>query len=267
MIRDEERYTLNVIQFPFNVLLTTILRVGSGNHISSDIGIIMERTLAWIEHDMARKESNGASPNIKSEPAVQTSQFQGAAQVTQPVTNGTLHGDVPAKDFYPDPVQNGQTPYPPLAYAGQPGSAQATPGGGDPQLFYAGHTATTTSSEEAAAAAAQANPLIAFASQATQHVAYQAPAAASDILWRQQPHSNNTWADWTAAIADSQDRYSANALLNLGAPPRETGPVVDAGGAISNPQDGAADLGVVANAHAGQWPLLLFDGSTTVSGP
>jgi hypothetical protein len=99
------------------------------------------------------------------------------------------------------------------------------------------------------------NPLIAFASQATQHVSGQ-----TGEEWRPQaqPFSHNmgnTWQQWTAAIADRQDHYSANALLTLNSSrPGDLGPSTE----HVNQGDGIA----TANTHAGQWPLLLFhDGS------
>jgi HPt (histidine-containing phosphotransfer) domain-containing protein len=122
-------------------------------------------------------------------------------------------------------------------------------------------TASNTSAAMEQAAAAQ-NPLIAFASQATQHVAGQAADN-----WPSQPQlmphnapPANTWQDWTNAIQDTQDRYSANALLTLNAGrPGDVGP----GGVADhvNQDDG------MGNTHTGQWPLLLFhDGSGGVSG-
>ena len=71
---------------------------------------------------------------------------------------------------------------------------------------------------------------------------------------------NNTWHDWMAAMADTQDRYSAtNALLTLGgaggsgARARLTDP-------ISEDSIGAATV------LTGQWPLVIFDGSDTITG-
>lgn len=106
------------------------------------------------------------------------------------------------------------------------------------------------------------NPLVAFASQATQHVS-------SDDGWRTQQvmaSGGNPWNVWTAAIADSQDRYSANALLTLGGTPhRGLGP----GG---HPDTSATDLNAgvslgQGDPHPSQWPLLVFhDGNGAVSG-
>jgi hypothetical protein len=132
--------------------------------------------------------------------------------------------------------------------------------------------------------ASSTNPLIAFASQATAQVSASQPGGETDE-WRQpqanlaaaaaaaqaQAHGTNGWHDWTAAIADSQtDRYSANALLNLGAGrPSDGNPAAGLGGGVSI----SADMGMVggpsgsAAPHPGQWPLLLFhDGNGTVNG-
>jgi hypothetical protein len=110
--------------------------------------------------------------------------------------------------------------------------------------------------------AAAQNPLVAFASQATQHVAGQAADG-----WPSQPQMMshgaapaNTWHDWTSAIQDTQDRYSANALLTLNSGrPGDVG----AGGVVGHVNQGDG----MGNTHSGQWPLLLFhDGSGGVSG-
>jgi hypothetical protein len=119
-------------------------------------------------------------------------------------------------------------------------------------------------------AAAAQNPLIAFASQATQHVAGQAaenwPGAQTQLM-SHNTHPANTWQDWTNAIQDThaipdtQERYSANALLTLNA--GRPGDVA-AGGVV----DHVSQADAMGTTHAGQWPLLLFhDGSGAVSGP
>jgi hypothetical protein len=110
------------------------------------------------------------------------------------------------------------------------------------------------------------NPLIAFASQATQHVADQAAdtwSAQSQLMAHNAAASTNTWHDWTNAIQDSQDRYGANTLLTLGSGrPGDVG----AGGVVDHAHQGDA----MGNSHAAQqWPLLLFsahDGSGGASG-
>lgn len=70
--------------------------------------------------------------------------------------------------------------------------------------------------------------------------------------WATGPNGGNTWNEWTHAMVDpsTQDRYSANALLTLGAGPRGPG------------DHGGRDMGVdghdVPQGQSGQWPGLLF---------
>ncbi|KMQ81394.1 hypothetical protein RF55_26467 [Lasius niger] len=73
-------------------------------------------------------------------------------------------------------------------------------------------------------------------------------------MW-QQAGSGNTWHDWTAAIADCQERYSANALLALGNTGRGsmTSSVL-ADGAVAQT---AGEMGMVPPGN--QWPLIMFD--------
>lgn len=125
------------------------------------------------------------------------------------------------------------------------------------------------------------NPLIAFASQAAaqvgaghgagvvgewrqaqENLAAAAAAAAVQAQAHGQAHGGTSWHDWTAAMADSQtERYSANALLNLGAGrPGNGNADTGAGGSVS--VSVSADMGLVGApgppGHTGQWPLLLF---------
>jgi hypothetical protein len=134
------------------------------------------------------------------------------------------------------------------------------------------------------------NPLIAFASQAAAQVGVGQPGSVVDE-WRQpqatliaaadaaqaqaqaqsqaQTHGGTGWHEWTAAMADNQtERYSANALLNLGAGrPGDGNPAAGSGDGIAVPV--SADMGLAGAAgpagHSGQWPLLLFhDGNGAV---
>ncbi|KAI1424439.1 fungal-specific transcription factor domain-containing protein [Xylaria sp. FL1777] len=98
------------------------------------------------------------------------------------------------------------------------------------------------------------NPLATFASQAAQ-------ITQPDIMWRPQSSGGNTWHDWTAAVVDNQDHYSANALMSLGGTNnhRPSGSILDGSGAngmnvgsmsMSNP--------ALTSSAQMQWPLLLF---------
>lgn len=213
----------------------------------------MERTISWIEHDSKQKDST-VTQTIKPDPA-DSSPFQLAAQPQAPQTMASNAADTTAKTFYADSGnQNGSTPYPSLAYAEQPSSNSLA----TTAAFEANNSYSYTPGVQATAGtgdnSAETNPLIAFASQATQHVADPTgTAAAAELLWRQSASHGNTWHDWTAAMADSQDRYSANALLTLGGGSRDPGGVSEAAT--------AAEMAAVT-APVGQWPLLLFDGAS-----
>jgi hypothetical protein len=188
-------------------------------------------------------------------------------------------------DYYNAGVANSAvSTYPPsLAYPNIPtisshgSSGQDMQAGGsyDPadssQYLYAPPTSTPIAHHSSSSE----NPLVAFASQAARVIVNQ-PGGDADT-WRQpqaiaaaaaaahdQTH-NTGWQNWAAAMADSQnDRYSANALLTLGA-----GRVSD-GHPAGGMGDGAGvslsgDMGLVGPSgsatHPGQWPMLLFHGT------
>lgn len=190
--------------------------------------------------------------------------------------------------YYGAGVPNSATPYPPLTYADQ--ATAAGPGhqnGASPfdsadgasYLYAAASAATTAASASPNPMDQSANPLVAFASQATRHVAVQSaedwqPQAATAAQMLGHNHAN-AWHDWTAAIAagagtnNSQERFSANALLTLGGSGRPGEIAVGHGGADHQvgQSDGMGGVGGVnvshmATAHSGQWPLLLFSPDT-----
>lgn len=225
---------------------------GSGPNISTEIGNIIDRTIAWIEEDMRnkdRKPSHSDTPPVmKQEPQSQTPSFQ-VFQPPAAIPNGTSQHDVPSKGYYQNGNINGQTPYPQLTYAGQTQEHIASTGY-NPETAMFHHT----SAQAVAAAtvpdvsAPHTNPLVAFASQATQQVAPAGP----DMMWQNR---GNTWHDWTAAIADSQDRYSASALLTLGGGARDA----MAGTGVPEVNTGASTNDI--NGVAQQWPMMLFEPS------
>ncbi|KAI8235222.1 Activator of stress protein 1 [Colletotrichum sp. SAR 10_86] len=234
------------------IINATVSLIGTGSGISNEINLIIERTISWIEHDSKQKE--GSLPQtIKPDPA-DSSPFQLSAQPQSTQALAASAAETAAKAFYAESAnQNGNTPYPSLAYAEQPGNNSLAANA----AFEANNAYSYTPAVQATGAAdetsAETNPLIAFASQATQHVADPTgSAAAAELLWRQSASQGNTWHDWTAAMADSQDRYSANALLTLGGGPRDPNAVSEAAT--------VAEMAAVTAAPVGQWPLLLFDG-------
>lgn len=154
-----------------------------------------------------------------------------------------------AKPYYQDSAgahHNGETgtAYPAMAYQG---TSFDTPHG----YMYSG-PAQETSHSAPAHPQVDVNPLITFASQATQHIVEPSNhAAADDYLWRQTAQGTN-WQDWAAAMADSQDHYGANALLTMGAGVR------DPHG--TNPEASLDLTGMPT--PAAQWPMLLWNDQT-----
>ncbi|KAF4971231.1 hypothetical protein FZEAL_9899 [Fusarium zealandicum] len=229
---------------------------GSGPSISAEIGSIIDRTIAWIDHDMRNRDGKGSqptiTPEIKQEQAPQASAYP-TSQIPSSGANGGPRADVPSsKGYFQDSSVNGQTPYPALAYSEHAQNSMA-PSAYDAEAMFYGSSAQATVAAVAAtalpASTTQANPLLAFASQSAQQVA---PQPAAEMLWQNR---GSTWQDWTTAIADNHDRYSASALLTLGGNTRDasTGPGVP--GVTAGPATN--DINSI-HPH-GQWPFMLFD--------
>lgn len=284
------------------------LTLGPGAKLSDEIGMVVDRTIAMIEHDMDGKGTGQTDQQVPPphQPAPQLQQDISAPPREQTTNSSAAEGfssnepnrSGTANDngYYNSGIANHATtgygapvPYTGQAIAGgQVSNSNSMAGVGpyDPAesaqyLYAAGAAANPASSMNQQAP--ETNPLIAFASQATAQVSAAQPGGETDE-WRQpqaslaaaaaaaqaqaQAHGTNGWHDWTAAIADSQtDRYSANALLTLGAGrPGDGNPAASLGSAGA----ASADVGIVApsgsTTHLGQWPLLLFDGNGTVDG-
>ncbi|KAK0624531.1 hypothetical protein B0T17DRAFT_492208 [Bombardia bombarda] len=266
------------------------LLVGTGGRLALEISTIIDRTITWIEHDMHHKD--GTPPSMKAEQS--TSPFQQTAINLKQLAKSTpttasantpteqRSSDTTSGNGYYDSTVGGSTAsYPSLDYSNlAAGNSEAHANGGNgvsgaydattgASYMYTGTPGVSTPTVPSAATGEQQptpNPLIAFASQATQHVAGHVAGHAADD-WRPTAqlmthNAGNTWHDWTAAIADSQDRYSASALLTLGSSRQG-----DIGSAmIDHVNQGEAMVGGVPTSHAGQWPLLLFhDGPGAVS--
>ncbi|KAK4680571.1 hypothetical protein QC764_100900 [Podospora pseudoanserina] len=259
--------------------------LGTGNRLATEVGVIIERTLGWIEQDMARKDAS--SQDIQ--PHSLKSQQDPSHGLSAVASGGTQPDQQPApingNGYYDSgPVPSSTTPYPALTYADQ-GAVQQNGGAatfdsadGASYLYAAASAATAASvSPNGSTPVEPTNPLIAFASQATQHVAGQStddwrPQAQASAAAQMMAHNAaNTWQDWTAAIAgaggnNSQERFSASALLTLGSGRPgdvQLGHVVEG---VPTQAD-AMGVGNVANTHSGaQWPLLLFHDGTGVPG-
>lgn len=196
-----------------------------------------------------------AVPDIKQEPQVQPAVYQAA-----PAAATILNGTIEPKDYYQE-AANTDTSYSTLTYGNQSQSSgpQPTAYETDTALFY--NTSSQAAADAAAAAAttvgvpdgsSQANAL-AFSSQAGQHLGTQAP---TDMMWHAR---GNTWQDWAAAIAHTQDRYSASALLALGNG-RTHSHITPSMIPDGTDGQGTTDMGVVP--HGAQWPLIMFDHNT-----
>ena len=105
----------------------------------------------------------------------------------------------------------------------------------------------------------QGNPLIAFANQPGHPLTSH---DAQNYMWQGQGRGN-TWQDWTAAIADTQDRYGANTLLTLGGAGRVP---MESAMLMGDPSMmGQAEMPHTDPA-APQWPMAVFDHTTSTAG-
>ena len=194
------------------------------------------------------------TPAIKVEPEPHPA-FQAPQEPPAP-SNGTTRSEVPSKSYYEDPNMNSQATYPQLSYGNQ-AQGNVAPSTFDPEVAllssYPTSLQATAALASADASSSQQNPLIPFNSHATQPVTTQTGA---DLMW--QPRVN-TWTDWTSNVIDSdQERFSANALMNLhqlGAGSRDAT-------AVSGSDETASAPANVMNSvpPGGQWPLMFYNG-------
>ncbi|KAJ6442523.1 family S53 protease-like protein [Purpureocillium lavendulum] len=229
------------------ILRETSLLLGCGPGISSQIGQMMERTIGWIEHDMRQKDPKHSATAAPQAPVKQEEQPQSYQPTQAPSMPPQAHGiSNGAAQGYQEASLNGQTSYPTITYSdgSQPTGASYQ---SDPSMFYGAAAAAP-----GVAGSTPPNPLSAFASQAVQHVGTPTQA---DLVW--QTGRGNPWHDWTAAIADSQERYSASALLTLGGNPARASVTSSSMMADGSVAQTAADMGMVP--LGGQWPLTMFD--------
>jgi hypothetical protein len=216
--------------------------LGSGSSIGAEIGTIIDRTIAWIDHDMRSKEPKSTQPSItpeiKQEQAAQSSTYP-TPQVPSTASSGNTQGEVSTKSYFPEPQMNGQPPYPTLAYnEPTPNGLPAYDAG---TMFYNTTAQAAATTSALSSSVAQVNPMLAFSGST------QVPQP--DMLWQGR---GNTWHDWTSAIADTQDRFSASTLLTLGGNTRDASTST---GVTASPS--ANDINNIQN--GGQWPLIIFD--------
>ncbi|KAL8399572.1 hypothetical protein RB594_000097 [Gaeumannomyces avenae] len=239
--------------------------------LCGDISRIVEHTIAWIETDMGQNQANGSSSLTSQHHSLQaqssaptttgSSPSDGSTQRAVSRTgNGNGNGnyyDAAAAAYHQissyadhsNPVGNG---------AAGPGMAgYDSAGGTDGMALYGAAAAAlaasassstadgdATTSQKHTAVAASTDPLISFASQATQLAS-----------------GGSTWTDWTSSITDMQHRTGASTLLNLGTGQHQMGGVDGS----QEQQHAAVGLASMASA-AQQWPLLLFPDVSSVNG-
>ncbi|KAG5913744.1 hypothetical protein E4U42_000896 [Claviceps africana] len=251
-----------------NIVKEMSLLVGCGSGMSTQIAELIDRTMTWIQHDMGRANHPPHQPQPQGAVAIK----QERTQHSQPALPHTLknqahlnqatsypqhpnmsslnssHVNDPSKAYCEAQTSSSSQPaYQTLAYVDTrpPQNTHhqtvAYPSGQQP-VFYT----TTASADHAAAGASQPNPMVSYGQPLTHE--------ASDLIWR------TSWQNWTAAIADSQTRYSADALMTLGGGGSSRGDVVaplitDNG--LSQISHGGGELPMMP--QPAQWPLIMFD--------
>ncbi|KAI0377533.1 fungal-specific transcription factor domain-containing protein [Hypomontagnella monticulosa] len=279
-----------------NLWLTLLAETGSlmgcGMGVHDAVSSIIDRTISWIEHDQLQKGSEPVPQAQLSQDMLKQSPHSPPFTNLPPAPNPNSNNDTETmngstshviatqrNNYYAEATSEAGT-YTSLSYADStPHAANSIaydPSGSFLYTQTAGQVAVAQAQAQVHAHAhahaqaqvqvqAQAqvqtpdhNPLTTFATQATQMT------QPGHLVWRQQPSGGNTWQDWTAAIVDNQDRYSANALMSLGSSDPRPGANVDGAGAngmgLTMPMNNAP----ATTTAAMQWPLLLF--SDGVSG-
>ncbi|KAK8912435.1 Positive regulator of purine utilization [Metarhizium anisopliae] len=261
-LRDEMQRWMNIVR-EMSALL------GCGTGMSTQIAQLINRTMSWIEHDMPQKD--GKNPilthvNVKQEHALpsqgtvplapQEQQQHGhavpfgavAPQNQSFPSADTSQAEELTKNFYHANITApAHATYPSLAYMDQQTqpNPQATASYQHDQtdLYYPGSNAAAGHPGDPA----QTATLAGYGSEAGQHICHQN----SDMMWR------SSWQNWSAAIAESQQRYGADSLMTLG--DAETGrnsaitPIMAGSGM---PHTGG-ELPMVPQPTS--WPLIMFD--------
>lgn len=150
----------------------------------------------------------------------------------------------------------GHPPFTGLDYGGNqaqgPTMAAQAYGGDAATMFYPSHnqaqTVAASTTVVTSAGETPTNSVVPFPSQATQDV-----DPSNQFFW-QRAGGGNTWQDWTAAMAQTADRYGAGALMSMGTAP--TG--------MNTYNSSVTTLGdASAPSHTMQWPgIVLYDQDT-----
>ncbi|RYP77196.1 hypothetical protein DL771_001245 [Monosporascus sp. 5C6A] len=319
------------------ILAETGNLMGCGLGPRDAVSSVIDRTIAWIEHDRIHKGGASVPPPappitqdmLKHSPRSPTYNVMSSVGPSRTPSqagggehpNGSTNQAITAtahNNFYSEVAHEPGTYHQPIQY----GDCTTQSSGNvaydhNGQYLYAqtaGHVAAAQAQAQAHAHAqaqahahrqaraqaqtaqahihAPAQPtdhhsLTTFAAQATQMTEPSQPQSPADMMWRLQPsHAGaNTvgltaWQDWTAAIVDSQDRFSASALMSLGGA-GSGGPRTTHAGNMSDDTIAASSLGIpvsvglsgvnggntATTSAAMQWPLLLFSDGPGVGGP
>ncbi|KAG6022983.1 hypothetical protein E4U19_002450 [Claviceps sp. Clav32 group G5] len=252
-----------------NIVKEMSLLLGCGSGMHTQIAELIDRTMSWIQHDMGQSTNGNAHRSsrgldVKQERPQQHSQptmshpmpdqghlNQAPSYPQHPSmssVNSSLVND-PSKAYYETHGSSSSQPtYQSLAYVDtrppQNTHHQTLAYQSSQQpVFYT----TNTPTDHPAAGPSQSNPMVSYG----QPLAHEA----TDLMWR------TSWQNWTAAIADSQARYSADALLTLGgggggSRSEVVAPLIPDGGLPPIPHSGG-ELPMVP--QPAQWPLIMFD--------
>lgn len=233
--------------------------------MSTQIAQLIDRTMAWIEYDMCPKKKKNSFQDavvIKQEqrqPLQTLLQHHASEQQQQQLNqiapypqhssvapSGSSHRNDASKAYYQtDAPVSSHAAYTALPYADQ----QALPDAPRTMPYHHDQTGLyypTTTAAEDPGGHNQPESLINYG----HHLGQQSP----DAMWR------TPWQNWTAAIADSQAQYSANALLTLGGGGAGRNTVVTpilADNGMSQMLHSRGELPMVP--QPAQWPLIMFD--------
>ncbi|KAG5982555.1 hypothetical protein E4U55_001742 [Claviceps digitariae] len=270
-----------------NIVKEMSLLLGCGSGMSTQISELIDRTMSWIQHDMGQASNHHHlhhhHHHHQQQQQQQQQQPQGGlaikqerTQHSQPILQRTLPdqghlNQAPSYSQHPNmsSVNSSHVNHPSKAYCEAHTSSSSQPTyqslayvdtrppqnthhqtvayqSGQQPVFYT----TSTSTDHPSAGASQPNPMDGYGQPLTHE--------ASDLMWR------TSWQNWTAAIADSQARYSADALLTLGGSGSSRGEVVApliTDNSLSQISHSGGELPMMP--QPAQWPLVMFDHHTS----
>ncbi|TAQ91549.1 hypothetical protein B7494_g27 [Chlorociboria aeruginascens] len=239
------------------------LLLGSGTHLRDAVKVVTDGTLSLLSRDIAaRTTARVANSELKSptRQAPTSKSFSTSPQTfAYPRNDPNAPATSPNTYLSPDSqVGRQQTPYPAATqYSSYPdGNTNSTP------LSYTSQDNHNFHNYAASSDSAEAPLLAAFANQASQ--------AASQSSWQQRQGMQNdpssAWAQWTSTMSngiDSEDCYSAEALMQLGTRNIGNGEAPHSSASMAGMTAGHALDHTVVATHDGSlgnnWPLNIFD--------